>query len=383
MSDRKLQFDSSNLDYGDAVMIAEREIRQNSSFEVEEILEDQDNRAAFTSSNNAVSVAIVNGTVIVDLNGSQMVMDAIEEALKEQASGGSPARSGVGPTNPDLGGTGPDEPEFTPADPPSMPQPGEDISDERLWYILVDEDFNMEIQPGENGQEPTTRREVAVLGPFGTRDSAETRANGYRQALQRDDAQGLKKILEQRFWVHSSDDPALVDVFTKDGERGKAEMPLGLAQEAERFGYAKIVEENAPETRGMDPSRRPNYIAPRYLEEWPEIFNQLQPHTGDEPRVPSPMDEERVPQSQAQQEGRMNVAQYSDPQATAEIYENGVVSLNRGGSVDTLDTSVGVFIDRQDNSVSMGYMAEFLDLSDSEIDQIVQNTRTFLEQNNG
>jgi hypothetical protein len=95
------------------------------------------------------------------------------------------------------------------------------------------------------------------------------------------------------------------------------------------------------------------------------------------------MDEERVPQSQADQEGRMQVAKFNDPQATAEIYENGVVSLNRGGSVDTLDTSVGMFIDRQDNSVTMGYMAEFLDLSDSEIDQIVQNIRTFLEQNNG
>lgn len=79
----------------------------------------------------------------------------------------------------------------------------------------------------------------------------------------------------------------------------------------------------------------------------------------------------------------MNVAQYRDPQAVAEIYENGVVSLNRGDSVDTLDTAVGIFIERRTNSVAMGYMAEFVDLDSDEIDEIVQNVRDFLEQNNG
>jgi hypothetical protein len=383
MPDRKLQFDSSNLDYGDAVMIAEREIRQNSSFEVEEILENQDNRAAFTSSNNAVSVALVNSTVVVDLNGSQMVMDAIEEALKEQSSGGPPARSGTGPTNPELGGTGPDDMEFTPSDPPSMPQPGEDIEQDRQWYIIVDEDYSMSIETDDDGDEPATRREQAIIGPFDQRSIAEQRETELTNALHRYDAEAARPILEQRFWVYADDDPALVDVLTQDGNRGKAEMPLRLATEAEAFGYAKVVEESAPDTRDLMPSRRPDYVTPRYLEEWTEIFRHLQPHPGDEPRVPSPVDDERVPQPQAEKEGRMSVAQREDPQAVAEIYQNGVVSLSREGSADTLDTSVGIFIDRQDNSVSMGYMAEFLDLSDSEVERIVENVRSFLEQNDG
>jgi len=383
MSDRKLQFDSSNLSYEDAAAIAERGIKENSPFNVEEILKDQRNKAGFTSSNNSVSVAKIGNTIVVDLNGTQDVMDAIEENLNSQASGGSPARSGTGPTNPDLGGTGPDGMEFDESNPPSMPQPGEERDNEDLWYITVDEDFDMEIRRGDNRMEPNTPNEVAVLGPFGTVGSAETRATAYRQALERGDAMGLKKILEQRFWLWSNDDAVLVEVMTQGGERGKAQMPEGLAEEAERFGWAAIVSRTVPDDATIPQSRQPDYIEPRYIEGWEEVFQYLVEYTADEPVVPSIMDDEKLPMSQADKENRMAMAQRSDPQATAEIYENGVVSLNRDGSVDTLDTALGIFIERDTNDVAMGYMGEDINLSPNEIDEIVENTRRFLEENNG
>jgi len=383
MSDRKLQFDSSNLSYEDAAAIAEREIKENSPFNVDEILKGQRNKTAFTSSNNSVSVAQIGNTIVVDLNGTEDVMDAIEEALNDESGGGSPARSGTAPTSPDLGGTGPDDMEFNESNPPSMPQPGEERDNEDLWYITVDEDFDMEIRRGDNRMEPNTPNEVAVLGPFGTVDSAETRATAYRQALERGDAMGLKKILEQRFWLWSSDDEVLVEVMTQDGQRGKATMPKGLAEEAEKFGWAAVVQDIVPDERDLPPGRQPNYVEPRYYEGWEEIFQYLQEYTADEPEVPSPMDDERVPQSQADSETRMEMARRGEPQATANIYENGVVSLNRDGSVDTLDTALGIFIERDTNDVAMGYMGEDINLSSGEIDEIVENTRQFLEENNG
>jgi len=77
----------------------------------------------------------------------------------------------------------------------------------------------------------------------------------------------------------------------------------------------------------------------------------------------------------------MEVARREEPQATAQIYENGVISLNREGTADTLDTSAGVFIDRSTNGITMGYMADNLSLSDTEIEAIVGNIRSFLENN--
>lgn len=383
MPDRKLQFSSNNLSYEDAVAIARREIEENSPFNVEEILKDSTNRSAFTSSNNSVSVAKIDGTVTIDLNGSQEVMDAIEEALKSQAGGGSPARSGTGPTNPELGGTGPDDMEFDEANPPSMSQPGEDMEESKNYYVTVDEGLFTKVVAVEQGQEPMVSRGVATKGPYQTQRAAEKEYERINNARAEGEAKEIQDVLEQRFQLYGTDNTVLVEVMKNDGERGKAEMPRVLADEAEDFGWATIVQDTVPDEMSLPPGRQPNYISPRHLEEWSEIFQYLQEYTADEPEVPSMMDDERVPQSEADKEARMSVARREDPQAVAQIYENGVVSLNRDGSVDTLDTSVGIFIDRQDYSVSMGYMAERLNLSTAEIDEVVANVREFLENNNG
>lgn len=383
MSDRKLQFDSSNLPYEDAATIAEREIRQNSPFDVEEILKDQPNKTAFTSSSNAVSVAEVGNSIVVDLNGTQQVMDAIEEALNTQASGGSPARSGTGPTNPDLGGTGPDNMEFDETNPPSMPQPGEDIEESKDWYLIVERDFNTRVEPEEQDGPPMVPRDEVLKGPYDTEISARQEGMRVTGEYQSRNATAIKDTLTERFWVHANDDEVLVEVMTDNGERGKAQMPEGLAKEAEYLGWAAIVQDTVPDDTSLPPQRQPDYIRPRYIEDWNTIFNNLQEYTAEEPTVPSPMDDNTVPQSQADRESRVEMARREDPQATADIYENGVVSLNRQGSVDTIDTSIGVFISRSDNTVAMGYMGDDLNMTQDQIDTIVSNIRTFLESNNG
>jgi len=383
MSDRKLQFDSSNLSYEDAASIAEREIKENSPFNVDEILKDQRNKTAFTSSNNSVSVAKLGNTIVVDLNGTEDVMDTIENALNSQSGGGSPARSGTAPTSPELGGTGPDDMEFDESNPPSISQPGEDIEREKDYYVVLDSELNTRVTQADEGEDPLTAREEATQGPYDSRSEASRAQTAVDNAIQNRNARRLRELFQQRFWVHANDDEVLVEVMTDDGERGKATMPKGLAEEAEMFGWAAVVQEMVPDERGLPPGRQPDYVEPRYYEGWEEIFQYLQEYTAEEPEVPSPMDDERVPQSQANRETRVTMAQRSDPQATAEIYENGVVSLNRGGSVDTLDTALGIFIERGTNTVAMGYMAEDINLTPNEIDEIVENTRQFLEENNG
>ena len=383
MSDRKLQFDSSNLSYEDAAAIAEREIKENSPFNVDEILKGQRNKTAFTSSNNSVSVAQIGNTIVVDLNGTEDVMDAIENALNEASSGGEPARTGTSPQSEELGGTGPDDMEFDEANPPSLSQPGEDIEEEKDYYVVLDSELNTRVTQADEGEEPLTAREEATQGPYESRSTASRAQTTVDNAIQNRNATRLRELFEQRFWVHANDDEVLVEVMTEDGQRGKATMPKGLAEEAEMFGWTAVVQDMVPDERGLPPGRQPNYVEPRYYEGWEEIFQYLQEYTADEPEVPSPMDDERVPQSQADSETRMEMARRGEPQATANIYENGVVSLNRDGSVDTLDTALGIFIERDTNDVAMGYMGEDINLSPGEIDEIVENTRQFLEENNG
>ena len=383
MSDRKLQFSSDDISYDDAVSIARRELEQNSAFNVEEILQGADFRTGFRSSNNSAAISAVNDTIVVDLNGSDSVIEAIAQALNNEAEDTGTGISRGGQPNPSLGGTGPDDTGFSESNPPSMSQPGEDIEDSREFYVAIGPNFNTRVEMVEMGENIITAREEATSGPFDTRRQAENEEERIANAVQNNNAKAIQGILTQRFWVHSGDSDVFVEVMTSDGTRGKATMPEGLAEEAEMFGYTKIVQDMVPDDGSLPPDRRPDYVTPRHLEGWEEIFNNLQQHPGDEPRVPSGMDDERVPQSEAEKENRMSVASRSDPQATADIYENGVVSLNRDGSVDTLDTSLGVFIDRETNGVTMGYMAERLNLTNTEIDAIVANVRQFLEDNNG
>jgi hypothetical protein len=245
--------------------------------------------------------------------------------------------------------------------------------------VLVYPEWETEVTMEPEGQEPSTARETVVSGPFDTIGDAQDEQSRIMEAYDSGNAEEIEDILLDRFWVYdSSDDWWLVDAMTTDGRRGKMEMPEKLAKEARYFGYVKVVEEYIPDTRSDPMVEGPDYLREQGAEGWEDIFGTLQEHPGTEPQVPSPMGDERVPMSQAERERRMNVANYDDPQATADIYRNGVVSFNREGTVQTLDTVAGFFIDRENNEVSMGYVGEGVDIDENDVEEIVRSVRRSL-----
>lgn len=379
MASRNLEYNKDNLSFDEAEGIVIREMEQNSDFESEVTGQDFNGSTTITSSMNVANVLRLDGVIRVELKGQEHVMDAIQKALDSQSNetGRKLPRDGATDREP-LGGTGPNDRGFSPSDPPSAPDVGEDIDDDQDWYVTVGEDWDMKMRSEIEGEEPVSDMGEAVRGPFDSRAKAQEEASRISQAYEERDAEEIKDVLLDRFWAYDQDDWWLVDALTKDGRRGKMRMPEKLAKEARRFGYIKVVEEYVPDTRDDPMVEGPDYLREEGAESWQGIFDNLQKHPGTEPEVPSPMGDERVPMSQAEREGRMNVANYDDPQATADIYRNGVVSFNREGTVQTLDTVAGFFIDRENNEVSMGYVGEGVDIDENDVEEIVRSVRRSL-----
>jgi len=379
MPSRNLQYDSDNISFDEAEGIVIREMKENSNYSTEVTGQDFGGSTTVTSSMNVANVLRLDGVIRVELKGKEMVMDAIQEALDTQANGTGRNRPMGGEPDRDLGGTGPNDRGFTPADPPSAPDVGEDIEQDQDWYVTVTPDWDYNISAEEPGQEPLSDREFVDIGPFDNRTGAQMERNRIRTAYENKNAEEIKDLLIDRFWVYgSSEQKALIDVLTTDDRRGRLQAPLKLARELEYFNMAKIVQEKAPPPDSGPMMEGPDYLREEGIEAWEGVFGFIDKHPGTEPKVPSPMTDERVPMSDAEREGRLSVAERRGPQATAEIYENGIVSFDQEGNVQTLDTVAGFFIDRESLDVSMGYVGEGVDMTEDDIEEVVRAVRRSL-----